>query len=707
MKLRPTFLISILLVMFLFGFDSARAQASEPWKNYVGAVQGSFPWGTTNRNGFMQTTDGHINADAVNQVLQTHDLIFGQNDGLGSARDPVRVSAFMNGIRADKGAAWKAEVLTEANEMIAAHKGKAHKVYWQLGNEVSAETFSETIRAWAGTAGLPYPSPYTPFNDPQTPNDRGYIGYYIEYDVAPAIESLIAANAAAAPEDRIVIMTGSLANAAGSAARNSWLPAMLNYVIRGDYAPSLAGKTVASLVEVITIHYTGGQQAVIDSLFDTWVTPGAAIKGVWATEEIGIRAADGGRGGSVALRVFARYLDVWMRRGLTSRQARLTYYAPRTSGPNPNTSGDYALTRLDAFMPSATTSLTSKAGLVTTDSSTTVETYTFENQTRDKRVVFVFPTATQGASGSLQQIRVKADGWTGAVTGTLNLFSTEGHRELAVTINKEQDSYVISTATPVSWANDALAVLFLNAGAAPRAVTSVSAASFAGSTLAAEAIVSAFGANLATATQSATVSPLPTTLAGTTVKIRDGAGTERLSPLFFVSPTQINYQIPAATATGSATITVTSGDGSVSTGATLISTVAPGLFTANASGQGVAAAIALRIKADGSQSFEPIAQFDAAQGKVVDIPIDLGPDTDQVFLLLFGTGIRYRSSLSAVSAKIGGADGQVTFAGAQGGFVGLDQVNVRLSRNLIGRGDVDIALTVDAQAANTVKVTLK
>ncbi|MCI0363864.1 MAG: hypothetical protein L0219_08285, partial [Phycisphaerales bacterium] len=92
-------------------------------------------------------------------------------------------------------------------------------------------------------------------------------------------------------------------------------------------------------------------------------------------------------------------------------------------------------------------------------------------------------------------------------------------------------------------------------------VSTVSAASFRGSPLAAEAIVSAFGASLATATQSATVSPLPTTLAGTTVNVRDGAGTERLSPLFFVSPTQINYQIPAGTPTGGATITVTSGDG--------------------------------------------------------------------------------------------------------------------------------------------------
>ncbi|MCI0363865.1 MAG: hypothetical protein L0219_08290, partial [Phycisphaerales bacterium] len=108
--------------------------------------------------------------------------------------------------------------------------------------------------------------------------------------------------------------------------------------------------------------------------------------------------------------------------------------------------------------------------------------------------------------------------------------------------------------------------------------------------------------------------------------------------------------------------------------------------------------------------FEPVAQFDATQNKFVAIPIDLGPETDQVFLILFGTGLRFRSSLSAVNTQIGGPNGvdaQVTFVGAQGGFVGLDQVNVRLSRSLGGRGEVDVALTLDGQAANTVKVTLK
>ncbi|MGH9840644.1 MAG: hypothetical protein ACREEM_17845, partial [Blastocatellia bacterium] len=237
-------------------------------------------------------------------------------------------------------------------------------------------------------------------------------------------------------------------------------------------------------------------------------------------------------------------------------------------------------------------------------------------------------------------------------------------------------------------------------------VATVSAASFRQPPIARESIATSFGANLATAVQAASSIPLPTTLAGTMVEVSDSTGAKRLAPLFFVSPTQINYQMPPGTANGAANIAITSGNGTVSNGAAQIESVAPGLFSANADGQGVAAAVALRVRGN-QQTFEPVAQLNPAQGKFFAVPIDLGPETDQVFLIAFGTGIRFRSSLSAVTASIGGANAEVLFAGAQGGLVGLDQINLRISRNLAGRGDVDVALTADGKTANTMKVNIK
>jgi uncharacterized protein (TIGR03437 family) len=240
-----------------------------------------------------------------------------------------------------------------------------------------------------------------------------------------------------------------------------------------------------------------------------------------------------------------------------------------------------------------------------------------------------------------------------------------------------------------------------------RAATTVSAANFSAASIASEAIVAVFGTGLATQTIAATSIPLPTALAGSRVSVRDAAGVERLSPLFFVSPTQINYQIPPGTVAGAASVTISSGDGTVSTGAVQIATVAPSLFAQNANGQGVPAGNALRVRADNSRENLAISTLDGATNRFVPLPIDLGPATDQVFLVMFGNGIRFRSSLSNVTATIGGANAEVLFAGAQGALIGLDQVNLRIPRSLVGRGEVDVALVVDGKPANTLRVNIK
>ncbi|MDX2030093.1 MAG: kelch repeat-containing protein [Blastocatellia bacterium] len=240
----------------------------------------------------------------------------------------------------------------------------------------------------------------------------------------------------------------------------------------------------------------------------------------------------------------------------------------------------------------------------------------------------------------------------------------------------------------------------------PATVSVVSAASFAGQALAAESIVAAFGTNLATGTQVASAAPLPESLAGTTVRIRDAAGTERAAPLFFVSPTQLNFLVPAGLVAGTVTVTVASGNGATALGTAQIANVAPGLFSADAAGQGIAAAVALRVR-NGAQTVEPIARFDAAQNRFVPVPIDLGPEGDQVFLILFGTGFRYRSALSTVAARIGGLDAPVFYAGPQNELAGLDQLNLALPRALAGRGDVEITLAVDGLSANAVRVRIQ
>ncbi len=239
-------------------------------------------------------------------------------------------------------------------------------------------------------------------------------------------------------------------------------------------------------------------------------------------------------------------------------------------------------------------------------------------------------------------------------------------------------------------------------------VSSVSAASFAqNGALAPESIAAAFGASLASATASAPGIPLPLTLSGSTMKIRDNLGVERLAPLFFVSSQQINFQVPNGTANGLATMIVENDKGVISTGTVNIATVAPGVFAANANGQGVMAAVALRVKADNSVSYEPVVRLDPATNRFVSVPIDLGAETDRVFLVGYGTGLRFRSTLSNVSAVIGGVNANVQFAGAVPGLIGLDQFNLELGRSLAGKGEVDVVFTVDGVKANTVEINIK
>ena len=232
--------------------------------------------------------------------------------------------------------------------------------------------------------------------------------------------------------------------------------------------------------------------------------------------------------------------------------------------------------------------------------------------------------------------------------------------------------------------------------------------------LAAESIASAFGRNLATAAKAAETLPLPTSLLGTTVKVKDSYGVERLAPLFYVSPLQINYQIPPGTAGGNAQVTITSGDGLTSSETIQIVQVQPGIFTVTQDGIGPAAATIQRVKSDGTQSFEPTAIYNVQTQSYSMQEIDLGPEGERVFLLLYGIGVRNVTSLSYLSLDSLG-EGQnpyrtaltPLYAGPQGFYVGLDQLNYEIPRDWKGRGITTLITRFKSDETNRVQIKLK
>jgi uncharacterized protein (TIGR03437 family) len=95
------------------------------------------------------------------------------------------------------------------------------------------------------------------------------------------------------------------------------------------------------------------------------------------------------------------------------------------------------------------------------------------------------------------------------------------------------------------------------------------------------------------------------------------------------------------------------------------------------------------------------------QKKFVPAPISFGAQEDQIFLVLFGTGIRYYSSMNNVKATIAGVEAEVHYAGPQGQYVGLDQVNIRVPRSALVGGEVDLVLSVDGMKSNPVRVHIR
>jgi uncharacterized protein (TIGR03437 family) len=226
-------------------------------------------------------------------------------------------------------------------------------------------------------------------------------------------------------------------------------------------------------------------------------------------------------------------------------------------------------------------------------------------------------------------------------------------------------------------------------------VLSVSAAHYNISPIAKSAIVAAFGSSFASDTQTAYSIPLPTSLAETQLLIKDSAGVDHPAPLYYVSPTQINYQVPAGASLGPALVTVTSGDRHISTGLMTITSVAPALFTLNQSGSGAAAAL------DGF-TFNG-APFAATR-----------PDGQPNIIALFGTGLGADATdldagvnvSSRVEVTIDGTPATTVFAGSAPGFTGLNQFNVVLPI-AISPGTHKLVISRNGVKSNLVTIAIK
>jgi uncharacterized protein (TIGR03437 family) len=227
------------------------------------------------------------------------------------------------------------------------------------------------------------------------------------------------------------------------------------------------------------------------------------------------------------------------------------------------------------------------------------------------------------------------------------------------------------------------------------------------SVVAPDSLGSIFGANLASTVASAASQPLPLSLGGITLTVKDSAGNSAVAPLLYVSTQQINFLMPTGLATGVATFTISGGSAAPLTAIGAVGQVAPTFFSLNGTGSGLAAASAIRVNAANPRLQNPVALFDCSNSPCNAVPIAVGTDTS-VFLTLYGTGIRhYGSSPDDMLVTINGISVPVLYAGPQPSFAGLDQINVPLPLTLRGSGVTNVIIKVNQHQANTVTVDIQ
>ena len=200
---------------------------------------------------------------------------------------------------------------------------------------------------------------------------------------------------------------------------------------------------------------------------------------------------------------------------------------------------------------------------------------------------------------------------------------------------------------------------------------------------------------------------------GTTMEVLDSVGNYHRIPLMFAdsvtggSYDQVNFYLPEEVAPGHAVVTVTASSGEISQGYITVQPVAPAIFTADQTGKGEASVVATTDS----------------------INFDLGfarqDPNKEVFVSIFGTGWRFSSPSqggkilnsfgnvknfqapnSPVIVELDGQIVEVLYAGVQPDYIGLDQINFRLPRDLKA-GIHEMVVRVGDQVSNTVSLRVQ
>ena len=211
------------------------------------------------------------------------------------------------------------------------------------------------------------------------------------------------------------------------------------------------------------------------------------------------------------------------------------------------------------------------------------------------------------------------------------------------------------------------------------------------------ALASVFGTGFGTSTYLADDGrPWVTTANSVSVKVNGVA-----APLYFVSPGQINFQVPWEIPTsGTVSVAVLVNGGSSNTASVAVGTAAPGIFYDPTSGDAIVQNTpdySLNTAANPAPAGSTIVAYLTGSGPVSPATKDgtLAP-TDGTLIV----------AQAPYSAKIGSAAATVSFAGLSPGFIGLMQMNIVVPSSLTP-GVYPLTVTIDGQTSNSATIAVK
>jgi uncharacterized protein (TIGR03437 family) len=222
-----------------------------------------------------------------------------------------------------------------------------------------------------------------------------------------------------------------------------------------------------------------------------------------------------------------------------------------------------------------------------------------------------------------------------------------------------------------------------------------------------------FGSGLAAAVAQSSAAPWQTTLGNRQITIDD----QTVAPIYYMSQTQANFQIPSNSALGTQRVALRLGDTGelVAGGSLLIAAASPGLFTTNQNGSGQAAVInqdnTVNSPSNPAPAGSTVTLFGTGQGPVSPAVQDGAAAGSAP--LSYTVAVPTSSASTCLNSQpsmcvaVGSNFGNVQYSGLAPGYVGLWQINVTIPQGTPAGSAVGVRVVIDSTSSNLVTIAVK